>query len=376
MPYPRFSSAELARRHAALREAMDARGIDELVVYGRGPTAEILYLCEWPGTRESYLLFPLRGDPTLLVQLHNHLPNARRTAAIAEVRWAGPSSAATVADALPERGRVGLVGAIPHQHHRAIVERCPALELVDASDLVTGLRLVKSAEEIERARIAAGLTDRAMEALEREVRPGLREDELGAIVEAAYRREGGEVGIHFMATTPMAAPEIGVPSQIPSRRVIEAGDVLITEISAAYWGYSGQVHRAYAIAAEPTPAYREIHDVAVEAYARIVAVLRDGATATQVLDAADVIHERGYTVYDDLFHGMSQLPPILQTRQTQRGPFREFTFRAGMCVVVQPNVIRDDSARMGLQVGSTLVITRDGAEDLHRYPMRFVVCGG
>jgi len=375
MRYPRFSPAELARRHAVLREAMEARGIDELVVYGRGPTAEILYLSEWPGTRESYLLFPLRGEPTLLVQLNNHVPNARRTAAVAEVRWAGPSSAATVADALPERGRIGLAGPIPYQHHRAIAERRPALELVDAGDLVTGLRLVKSAEELERVRIAAGFTDRAMEALEHQARPGLREDELGAIVEAAYRREGGEVGIHFMATTPMGAPEIGVPSQIPARRVIEAGDVLITEISAAYWGYSGQVHRAYAIAAEPTPAYRELHDVALEAYMRIVAVLRDGATASQVLDAAEVIHERGYTVYDDLFHGTSQLPPILQTRQTQRGRFREFTFREGMVVVVQPNVIRDVSARMGLQLGSTLVITRDGAEDLHHYPMRFIRCG-
>jgi Xaa-Pro aminopeptidase len=372
--YPRFSPAELTRRHAALREALDVRGIDELVVYGRGPTAEILYLCEWPGTRESYLLFPLRGEPALLVQLHNHLPNARRTATVADVRWAGASSAESVADALPERGRVGLVGPLPYQHHRAIVERRPGLELVDASDLVTALRLVKSAEELERVRIAAGFTDRAMEALEREVRPGLREDELGAIVEAAYRREGGEVGIHFMATTPMDTPEIGVPSQILSRRVIEAGDVLITEISAAHWGYSGQVHRAYAIGAEPTREYRTLHDVAVEAYERIVAVLRDGATASQVLDAAELIHERGYTVYDDLFHGTSQLPPILQTRQTQRGPFREFTFREGMVVVVQPNVIRDNSARMGLQIGSTLLVTRDGAEDLHRYPMRFVVC--
>lgn len=354
---------------------MDARGIDELVVYGRGPTAEILYLSEWPGTRESYLLFPLRGEPALLVQLHNHVPNARRTAAVADVRWAGQSSAATVADALPERGRIGLVGPVPYQHHRAIVERRPALELVDASDLVTGLRLVKSAEELERVRIAAGFTDRAMEALEREARPGLREEELSAIVEGAYRREGGEVGIHFMAATPMGAPEIGVPSQIPARRVIEAGDVLITEISAAYWGYSGQVHRAYAIGAEPTSEYRALHDVAVAAYERIVAVLRDGATASDVLDAAEVIHERGYTVYDDLFHGTSQLPPILQTRRTQRGPFREFTLRAGMVVVVQPNVVRDESARMGLQVGSTLLVTRDGAEDLHRYPMRFVVCG-
>jgi len=148
----------------------------------------------------------------------------------------------------------------------------------------------------------------------------MREHELATIVEASYGREGGTHGIHFMATTPMLDPRIGVPSQLQSSRVIEKGDVLITEISAEHWGYTGQLHRAYAIGASPTDAYGGIHDAAVEAYERIRDALRDGATVSDVLDAAEVLHERGYTVYDDLLHGASQLPPIIQTRRTRRGP--------------------------------------------------------
>ena len=44
-----------------------------------------------------------------------------------------------------------------------------------------------------------------------------------------------------------------------------------------------------------------------------------------------------------------------------------------MVVVIQPNVIRED-ARMGLQVGETLRVTRTGTERLHDYPMEFIVC--
>jgi Xaa-Pro aminopeptidase len=98
--------------------------------------------------------------------------------------------------------------------------------------------------------------------------------------------------------------------------VIEPGDVLITEISGGYWGYTGQIHRAYAIGAEPTPEYRRIHDVAVEGYERVRDAIRDGSTAEDVLNAAQVIHDRGFTIYDDLLHGANQFPPILRTRPT------------------------------------------------------------
>lgn len=376
--YPTFSAAEHDRRAASARSRMAEQDLEALVLYGAGRNADVSYLSGWPGTRESYLIVPRTGDPTLLVQLFNHVPNARRTTVVEDVRWAGVDSAATVAGALREhgieRGRLGLVGAVPWQHHARLSRALPDVEWVEASALVRGLRLVKSAEEIERIRIAARFTDMAMAALERDVRPGMREDQLAAVVEGAYAREGGTHGIHFMATTPMSAPRIGVPSQIQSRRPIARGDVLITEISAEHWGYTGQIHRAYAIGGPPTDAYRRMHDAAVECYARVVSVLRDGATAEQVVDAAAVVHERGYTLYDDLFHGANQLPPILRTRATAHGAIPDFTFRTDMVVVVQPNVVTDD-ARMGLQVGETLRITATGTERLHSYPMRFVTCG-
>jgi hypothetical protein len=107
-----------------------------------------------------------------------------------------------------------------------------------------------------------------------------------------------------------------------------------------------------------------------------VNVLHDGATVADVLNAAEVIHDRGFTIYDDLLHGTSQLPPIIQTRATKRGDWSEdFVFREDMVVVVQPNVVSDDSGRMGLQVGETLRITKTGVESLHDYPMRLMRIG-
>ena len=374
--YPAFADEELARRERLVAALLRESDVDAVVAYAAGRNHEAYWLASWPGTRESYLMWPAQGVPILLVQLFNHVPNARRMARRVDVRWGGPSNARTLVAALRERGavrRVGVVGGMPWAVADDVRREVPGIELVDLTSRVRALRAVKSLAEIERYRVACRLADRAMEALERETRPGMREAELEAVVECAYGRDGRH-GIHFMATTPMRAPLIGVPSQVQSQRRLEPGDVLITEITAEYWGYGGQIHRAYAIASEPTAEYGRLHDVAVEAFERVCGVLRDGATSEDVLDAAEVVHERGLTIYDDLLHGAEQLQPILKTRRTTHTPVPSFTFRENMVVVVQPNVVRDDGLA-GLQVGETVRITRTGVERMHAYPMRFVRCG-
>jgi Xaa-Pro aminopeptidase len=376
LPYPTFSDTEFARRLALVRESMLRREIDCLLVYGAGRAADVQYLSNWPGTREAFLVVRRDGEQTLLVQFNNHVPTARRVAATRDVRWAGIDSGAVVdVVARGAYARIGLVGSVPWGIVVKLQRRSPKADLVDATADVRAARCVASDEEIAFFAEAARITDLAMEALEHEVHPGTRENELAGIVESAIVRGGGTPGIHFMATTPMHAPVVGVPSQILSSRVIQRGDVLITEITAHHWGYGGQIHRAYAIGAEPTADYRRMHDAAVEAYERICGVLRDGATVAKVLDAAEVLHRRGYTIHDDLLHGTDQLPPVLRTRRTARGPQPEsFVFRENMVVVIQPNIVSDERATMGLQVGETVRVTRSGVERLHGYPMVFVRC--
>lgn len=378
--YPSFSEQEIARRHVALRQVMAQRDVALAVAYGAGRfDQDILYLTNWPGGREGYLLLPLEGEPRLLAQLFNHVPMAQRLSLIADTRWAGSNSAVTVAASVQELGlareRLGLIGSLPFQARDRLAALLPEAELIDLTPAYRELRLIRSEEEIEFFRVGAELSDRAMEALEQKLRPGLREYELAAIVEQPYLEAGGYTGIHFMCTTPMEDSAVFVPHQYQSDRVIEAGDVLITEISGTFWGYSGQIHRTYTIGRGPTPDWERLHAAAVEAYDAIEAVLRDGATVEQVIEAAEVIDRRGYTIFDDLLHGANQYQPILRTRTTDHGHPDGFIFRENMVVTIQPQLITHDH-RIGLQFGETVRITRDGTERLHRYRRELIVVGG
>jgi Xaa-Pro aminopeptidase len=157
---------------------------------------------------------------------------------------------------------------------------------------------------------------------------------------------------------------------------VQDGDVVFAEIAAAFWDYPGQVLRTFCVGADPTPLYRDLHAVADAAFDGIAAVLRYGALPADVVNAAGVIEDAGFTVIDDLLHGYGggYLPPILGTRSRPAGAIPDEPFEVGMTVVIQPNVTTRDG-RAGVQTGELVLITETGIERLHAMPRGFVRVG-
>jgi Xaa-Pro dipeptidase len=378
-PYPRFSDAEMARRRAALETVMAEHEVEHLLLYGANRFGSAVgWLTRWPVTREALVVVTPGDRDVLLVDFYNHVPNAARIATEAEVRPAAPSGIANAVAELRARGaagrRVGLIGPLGHGAHARLAAGVGEVVALDAP--YTRLRLVKSAEEIAWLRIGCALTDAAVLALRDGARPGVDERELGALVEAAYLGRGGTTHIHYFAATSMAAPAMAVPAQWPSARRLEAGDALTCEISAAWWDHPGQLLRTFAVAAEPTPLYRALHAAADAAFDAILGVLRPGATAAEVVAAAGVIEDAGFTTRDDLLHGFvgGYLPPVVGSPSRQIAPVPDLTFAAGMTVVVQPNVVTPDE-RAGVQTGELVLVGEDGPERLHHVERGFLRAG-
>lgn len=378
--YPTFSDDELSRRHKAFYGLMEQEGVDAALVYGSGRYAsDIYWLSDWPSSREAYLLMQTGKEPVILMQLFNHYPMAQVMSWIKDVRWAGANTINSVVELIQERGleakRIGLVGSISYQVYTRLREKYPKATFVDLGGKLRLMRTIKSAAEIERIQTASKLTDQSIHALAEGLQEGLREDEIPALIEPVYLKAGGYAGIHFMSSMPMRAPDFCVPSQFHSNRKLQKGDALISEISGAYSGYSGQIHRTFSIGEGPTPEWQKMHDAAMEAFDVLSKVIKEGATTTEAEEAAEIIHQRGYSTYDDLVHGVNQYPPIFQTKTRKRHDSREVTFQENMVIVIQPNLMTYDE-RMGLQFGETLVVKKNGCETLNAYPRIWVTCKG
>jgi Xaa-Pro aminopeptidase len=376
-PYPRFSEAEIARRRAAIEALMAEAGVEHLLFCGANRFgAAVQWLTQWPVTNEAIGVFTPGLADALFVQHVNHVPLARRLANNAEVAWGGTSAVRAAIVALEKRGakdgRVGIIGPMNYDRYADLTARFGNIRPLNKG--YGRLRQVKSAEELDWLRIGATFSDRGMAGLRNGLAPGLNERQLGDVIERAYVADGGTNWIHYIGTTAMSDPDVGVPRQFPSTRKVQRGDIVFAEISASFWDHTGQVLRSFAVGAEPTPLYRQLHAAADAAFDAIAGVLKAGATPQQVIDASGGIEDAGFTIIDELLHGYGggYLPPILGTRSRPAGPIPEEPFRAGQTVVIQPNVVTPDG-RAGVQTGEMVVITESGIERMHAFPRGFAV---
>jgi len=192
----------------------------------------------------------------------------------------------------------------------------PSAELVHITPIVDLIRAVKSSEEIEKIRKSAAIADQAMEAALAAVRPGITEIDVAAEAEYAMRRLGSERSA--FSTFVASGPRTLLAHPIATRRVIDQGDAVVIDLGATWDGYASDICRT-TFAGEPTSDQIRRLKIVAEAQRSAADVLRDGATAGDIFEAAyQVFKMHGLASYlpDDIGYGVglrqSEFHPVIE----------------------------------------------------------------
>jgi Xaa-Pro dipeptidase len=382
--WPRFSDQEYERRYANVRSAMSERGLDALLIYGGSiyfgtdPGApNLVYLTGYAPACHGYLLLPLEEEPTLLVYVPGHLKNAMEMSLLEDVR-AGNDLIGNAFRRFSELGtlpeRVGYVGnfgfarvTIPYEHHRDLTTRMPDTKFEDASAWYERDRLVKSEEELVQMREGGRMTDHAHILLRERARPGVTDVSLQMAVVDDVHQLCGRLPFSHVGSTSMRAPEAFYPSFYSTNRVIQRGDVVLTELAAGPGGYFGKIYGTLAIG-EPTPAYRTMFELASDIYQAIYDFAKPGMTISDV----DAVLDGGAPVRG--FHSLSYIsgwstyntPPSIKSLGDHDQQLIELA--PGLCLNIAGWVV-DSERRGGVWLGDTAVVTEHRLESLHSYPV-------
>ena len=377
---PLFSAAEITRRHNAVRAMMDSQGLAGLLVFGhsgrrRHYQADVYYLTNVATHHESYFFLPRKGDPVLFTTHYNHLASAKEVSAVADVRRCGKRPAAQIAQEIKARnlsGPVGLVGTFAYQDVDVLRKELPSAGLRDLSNEFRDIRTRKSAEELEFQWKAAAGCDAVINAFTAAIRPGIEERDLLVLSEEIAWKSGCEPDFLYLNSTSMKNSESCVPNQNISRRKLERGDVINTELTVAYGLYSAQILRPFFLG-EPTKEYARLYEVAKQTRDRMVAIVKPGVTAQQIHEASGYIEECGFTAIDGVAHGfgIDLLPPSIRSKSYD--PPLPFTLEKDMTLVIQPNPTTHDE-KMGVQLGEMLLVTESGSKSMHAIPSEAIYC--
>lgn len=326
---PQLPISERDRRWQAIRAEMEKRAIDCLLVIGNDLSfglgmANIRYFTQIGCRHGGFLVFPSAGDPAVFVgPPHMCIPVNPYAHSQDWVRDVYANTGVDKAiDALFERGgqvrKVGLVSGanrfqpdnIPYTLHRRIHERLAGIEVVDASDIVFNVRIIKSEAELALLRDAGPRHRKVVQAMIDASAPGVTEADVYAAMIHEQIRNGGEAEIfNFFISGSTTSPEQqnllhGVDANMsPTMRVLEPGDALISESHFKYGGYMTQAEMTVAIG-EPPVAYRKLFDAAVECFHAALPHLRPGRPIREALNAERAIMDKYGLDWVELgFHG-------------------------------------------------------------------------
>ncbi len=390
--FPPFSKQEMERRHRNVREFMKKDGLDCLVVYGAysmtgNDTGHVnaMYLANYAGAIQTYIVFPLNDEPTLLVSFAYHIPNAKELSVIKDIRCPGFDIQKGVGERLKElgleKGNIGIVGpagfwfniSLPVEHHNYLTTTFPQANFKVVTRDFINLTLVKSEEEIRHLERGAVMTDLAQEAVFLATKPGVRHSDLRKIIADVANDCGGHFPFSHVSSTPMANPQQFYPDFFPTHRAVQAGDVVMTEISIGEGIYFGKIFGTYFVG-EPTKEYQKLFEVASSVHDKTLKELKPGSTGRDVQKLAQPIAEAGYTTGIVLIGGWSTYnhPPYVGQVEGAFGGLQDpalldYVFRTGECIGIMSYPCTRDFKK-GVWVGTTCVFTEDRLRPLHKYP--------
>ena len=359
--------SDLKMRLGRFQAAMAERGIGTLIAfYGAQHnmlrTDPILLLADFRVIGPAALLIPKSGDPILILSPPWDLARAKEISPIADVRAVEESklAAAIAAAAKTLPGPLALTGReVMSLGFARELYRVLGGEPIDGGEVIKATVATRTEIELERIATAAKIADEGFRVLVDVVKVGMREYELAAILDTTMQSLGAEDNFGLMSTGPH-----NVAIRAVCDRRLEAGDVIVGEITPCYRGYFAQLCRTL-ILGEPSALQREKYDLLLSAERAGFAAAMPGRSSSNIAKAVnEVIGGAGYAEYcrqpymRTRGHGLGLGGVVPYDVTEDSAPMLE----RNMTMVIHPNQYIPETGYMML--GDTVVIEDHGPRPL------------
>jgi Xaa-Pro dipeptidase len=379
-----FAERELAARREFAAAELARRGLDGLLVFrqesmyyltGYDTFGYVFFQCLYMGAD---------GETLTLLTRTPDLRQAKHTSVISEIRlWydaEGFNPAEDLKEILEEHGlrskRLGIetdaYGLTGYNLKRVEAALDGFCELVEASDLITRLRAVKSPAEIQYVREAARLADVALDRAVERAAPGAFEGDILAALQGAIFEGGGDFPANEVIIG--SGPRALLFRYCAGMRRMDPVDQLSLEWAGSYRHYHAAMMRTLCVG-EASDYQRHLFSVVREALEEMTGALSPGRPVGEVddahrrvLDAAGLEKHRyaacGYSLGTTFSPNWMDWPMLFSGNSVPAEPGMVFFLH---CVVA------DSDRGVAMSLGRTCLVTETGREVLSAQPLELIV---
>jgi Xaa-Pro dipeptidase len=362
-----ISVAERQQRLERARRLMVDNKLDAIMLIGGTSLVYFTNIHWWLSERLFALILPAKGNPFYVCPAFEE-DRAREQISGGpggdnpEIRlWEEDESPyQRIADGLKDRGitagRLGMEETVRYVYSEGVAKAAPAVQIVSATPVTAGCRMIKSAHELQLMTLANQVTLAAYEAAYLSLKEGMTQHDFGGLVQSAHAQQG------FQGS---ASIQVGENSALPhgsaKPQVIRQGTILLMDGGCTVEGYESDISRTVVLG-KPTDKMRKNFEIVHRAQAAALAAAKPGAECQSVDAAArKVISDAGYGPDYKYFthrlgHGIGmdghEWPYLVRDNTLPMAP--------NMCFSDEPGIyIRGE---FGIRLEDDMHITENGAE--------------
>ncbi|MEJ7631803.1 MAG: Xaa-Pro peptidase family protein [Rubrobacteraceae bacterium] len=370
-----FSTEELASRRAAVAAELAERDLDGLLMFRQESMYYLTGFDTFGYVFFQCLYMGADGETLTLLTRAPDRRQAEHTSMIEDIRlWhdaEGVNPADDLRDILAEHGcggkrlgietdAYGLTGFNLKRVEAAVDGFC---ELVEASEIVTRRRMVKSPAEIEYVREAARLADLGLDRAVEAAAPGAFEGDVLAALQGAIFEGGGDFPANEVIIG--SGPRALLFRSAAGMRRMDPVDQLSLEWAGSFRRYHAAMMRTIAVG-EASDYQRRLHSAVREALEAMAQALTPGRPVGEVddahrrvLDAAGLREHRfsacGYSLGTTFSPNWMDWPMLYSGNPVLAEPGMVFFLH---CIVT------DSDRGVAMSLGHTCLVTEDGREIL------------
>ncbi|MHA2406794.1 MAG: M24 family metallopeptidase [Candidatus Ranarchaeia archaeon] len=372
--YMRFTEGEYRDRYKRLQEILQKKNLDALMItdgpnwtYFTGMTQDFSY------TRPTIFIAPAKGDPIAFVHLFTTESRLLETW-IKDVREYDPPtgvphdmvkqafkdlslSSASVGAELGFEQRLGM----SYLDFTKLQQTLPHVKFLDGTDVIWGMRLIKSKEEIHRMKTACDLTGKAYKKTYESLKIGMSEEEIVKIFLDTERELGMSDTWALINSHPGNYHVISGFS--PGKHRVEKGNMVWMDGGGTYKGYWSDYSRMACIGS-PSEKQKKYYQLTLDMTQASIAAIKPGNTAADVAKAGlDFAKKNGVEITFDAGrygHGVGSMftePPHINI-------YDKTVLKPGMTFAVEPGFVTDFGC---FHIEENMVVTEDGHDYLSTY---------
>ena len=243
-------------------------------------------------------------------------------------------------------------------------ERFPRVEVKDLSEQIWSLRVIKSPAEIELMRKVAQIGAKAHIELMKATRVGMHEYELAALYEYFCKKEGCDDLAFY--TIISSGENHAFRDYHKHDRTLKDGDFLVVDVGPDYGYYDVDITVSFPANGKFSPRQREIYEAVNAVHQATMSVYRPGLTLEDVREQVKrILKKKGFDPARDIFkdepmHGRFGHYVGMSVHDVGGRPL---FLKAGMVIANEPHIELPDE-NIGVRIEDTILITRDGCENL------------